>query len=92
MFSISLVSAFYYGYLLIAVFSLKHIFKANYIPAPILHDKRLFVYAYLFVYKNFMVPDTNPDSFSVVEDNRRQFTRQALMNTAVDKRCTSAIA
>ena len=54
MFSISLVSAFYYGYLLIAVFSLKHIFKANYILAPILHEKQLFVYAYLFVYKNFM--------------------------------------
>ena len=58
MFSISLVSAFYYGYLLIAVFSLKHIFKAKYILAPILHEKQLFVYAYLFVYKNFMVPDT----------------------------------
>ena len=58
MFSISLVSAFYYGYLLTAVFSLKHIFKAKYILAPILHEKQLFVYAYLFVYKNFMVPDT----------------------------------
>ena len=57
MFSISLVSAFYYGYLLIAIFSLKHIFKAKYIPAPILHEKQLFVYTYLFVYKNFMVPD-----------------------------------
>lgn len=62
MFSISLVSAFYYGYLLIAVFSLKHIFKAKYILAPILHEKQLFVYAYLFVYKNFMVPDTKVGS------------------------------
>ena len=61
MFSISLVSAFYYGYLLIAIFSLKHIFKAKYIPAPILHEKQSFVYTYLFVYKNFMVPDTKVD-------------------------------
>lgn len=36
----------------------KHIFKAKYILAPILHEKQLFVYAYLFVYRNFMVPDT----------------------------------